>query len=384
MIIDAQFSSNEHIVRTTQQWESASVKYKIIPNGCLCVEFTVNGKTRIKVGDGHKYYEQLPYIGGDIDIQEIIFIIEEYIDSKEFLEIKEPVVQSVDDLPSTGNDIGDFRFVVNENPTGEHDIYIPYIWFDNRWNIVGGGTGGDMSNYPTKQEMYAAIDVVDNRVDTLSETVVSQSSKILELDNDVDNLSDTVGTFDSRITNVENVAHTHSNKSILDNTTASFTTADETKLDGIEAHANNYSLPKATDDSLGGIIVGDGLSIDSNGVLSADGGEHYELPPATTTTLGGVIVGDGLSVTEEGVISSDAEPIEVDDHFDDESTNPVQNRVLTPVLEALSREITPSDVDLWWSMDDAPYIVTGNAFRYLDGMVDDDIPITDNAEIVTE
>ena len=30
----------------------------------------------------------------------------------------------------------------------------------------------------------------------------------------------------------------------------------------------------------------------------------YELPPATTTTLGGVIVGDHLSVTEEGTLSS--------------------------------------------------------------------------------
>jgi len=368
MIIDAQFSSNEHIVRTTQQWESASVKYKIIPNGCLCVEFTVNGKTRIKVGDGHKYYEQLPYIGGDIDIQEIIFIIEEYIDSKEFLEIKEPVVQSVDDLPSTGNDIGDFRFVVNENPTGEHDIYIPYIWFDNRWNIVGGASS-DMSNYPTKQEMYAAIDVVDNRVDTLSETVASQSSKILELDNDVDNLSDTVGTFDSRITNVENVAHTHSNKSILDNTTASFTTQEKTKLAGIEDHANNYSLPAATDDSLGGIIVGDGLSIDANGVLSADGGTPYELPPATTTTLGGVIVGDNLSITEQGILSANAQQIDVDDHLDDESTNPVQNRVLTPVLEALSREITPNDVDLWWGMNDAPARIIGKSTLVLYGTI---------------
>ena len=48
MIIDAKLSSNEHIVRTTQQWESTVVKYKIIQNGCLCVEFTPEGKTKIK------------------------------------------------------------------------------------------------------------------------------------------------------------------------------------------------------------------------------------------------------------------------------------------------------------------------------------------------
>ena len=44
--------------------------------------------------------------------------------------------------------------------------------------------------------------------------------------------------------------------------------SDKIKLDGIAANANNYSLPTATDSSLGGIIVGDNLTID-NGVLSA-------------------------------------------------------------------------------------------------------------------
>ena len=48
--------------------------------------------------------------------------------------------------------------------------------------------------------------------------------------------------------------HTHSNKAILDATTASFTSADETKLDGIEAGAevNNISDVDATDLTDGG------------------------------------------------------------------------------------------------------------------------------------
>ncbi len=52
-----------------------------------------------------------------------------------------------------------------------------------------------------------------------------------------------VTDFDAEVGNHIDVAanttnrHTHSNKTILDNTTASFTTADETKLDGIEANA---------------------------------------------------------------------------------------------------------------------------------------------------
>jgi hypothetical protein len=43
--------------------------------------------------------------------------------------------------------------------------------------------------------------------------------------------------------------------SVLQNTTASFTTTDRTKLDGIATNANNYSLPVATNTVLGGIEI---------------------------------------------------------------------------------------------------------------------------------
>lgn len=47
--------------------------------------------------------------------------------------------------------------------------------------------------------------------------------------------------------------------------TNDFTTAYKTKLDGIASGANNYSLPTATSTRLGGIKVGNGLSIDGGG-----------------------------------------------------------------------------------------------------------------------
>lgn len=47
-----------------------------------------------------------------------------------------------------------------------------------------------------------------------------------------------------------------------------FTTILKTKLNSLE----NYSLPTADNDSLGGIKVGAGLTIDQNGILSATGG----------------------------------------------------------------------------------------------------------------
>ena len=69
-----------------------------------------------------------------------------------------------------------------------------------------------------------------------------------------------------------------------------FTTTYKTKLDGLQ----NYTLPQATTDSLGGIKVGNNLTI-KDGVLNAVQGV-YTLPAATTTVLGGIKVGANLTM----------------------------------------------------------------------------------------
>ena len=72
---------------------------------------------------------------------------------------------------------------------------------------------------------------------------------------------------------------------------------DKSKLDGVASSANNYSLPTATANVLGGIKVGDRLTM-TNGVLSADvQSSSYTLPAASATVRGGVKVGSGLEIT---------------------------------------------------------------------------------------
>lgn len=51
--------------------------------------------------------------------------------------------------------------------------------------------------------------------------------------------------------------------------------ADKAKLDGIASGANKYSLPTASASALGGIKVGDNLSISAEGVLSGTADTHY-------------------------------------------------------------------------------------------------------------
>ncbi len=62
-----------------------------------------------------------------------------------------------------------------------------------------------------------------------------------------------------------------------------------------------YALPTASADTLGGVKVGENLTIDEDGVLSA--GTPYALPTASADTLGGVKVGANLSIAD-GVLSA--------------------------------------------------------------------------------
>jgi len=82
-------------------------------------------------------------------------------------------------------------------------------------------------------------------------------------------------TEKSNIASNTTARHTHSNKTVLDNTTASYTTAEQSKLSGIESNANNYSLPTAAASTLGGVKVGDTLSI-SDGVLNINDSDNIE------------------------------------------------------------------------------------------------------------
>lgn len=83
--------------------------------------------------------------------------------------------------------------------------------------------------------------------------------------------------------------------------TEDYTTEEKTKLSGIDDNANNYTLPAATTTTLGGIIVGDRLSIDSTGKLVAT--YTYTLPKASSTVLGGVKIGSNITLANGGTIS---------------------------------------------------------------------------------
>lgn len=106
--------------------------------------------------------------------------------------------------------------------------------------------------------------------------------------------------------------------------TEDYTTADKTKLAGIEAGANNYTLPTATASALGGIKVGANLAIDSTtGVLSGD----YS---AASSSAAGLM--SAADKTKLDGIEAGATAITVDSAISSSSTNPVENQAIYTAL----------------------------------------------------
>lgn len=106
--------------------------------------------------------------------------------------------------------------------------------------------------------------------------------------------------------------------------TEDYTTAEKTKLAGIEANANNYTLPTATANALGGIKVGANLAIDSTtGVLSGD----YS---AASSSAAGLM--SAADKTKLDGIEAGATAITVDSAISSSSTNPVENQAIYTAL----------------------------------------------------
>ena len=108
--------------------------------------------------------------------------------------------------------------------------------------------------------------------------------------------------------------------------------SDKTKLDGIATNANNYTLPAATDSAIGGVKQGTNVTIAADGTISAtnttystattsaDGlmsstdkskldnieanANNYSLPIATSAVLGGVKQGNNITIDADGTINA--------------------------------------------------------------------------------
>lgn len=94
--------------------------------------------------------------------------------------------------------------------------------------------------------------------------------------------------------------HTHSNKSILDNTTASYTSEEKSKLAGL----NNYTLPVASSTTLGGVKAGENVTIADDGTISTSGAG--EISNAENTNIQVLKIWVGTQAQYEAITTKDA------------------------------------------------------------------------------
>ena len=211
--------SHQHVVKTTSQWEERAVEYWVVPRGCLCVELTPEGKTKLKVGEGNKYFSQLPYICDHGDLSN--YYTKEETDTllenlNRMAIVSTDVYDSKDDLPLVDNKLGDVRFVKSDDE--DPDIY---IWNGTKWISTKSDT--DLSDYVTKSEFEPVKDKV-NEIYPKAHTHANKDT----LDNitqekldEIDELAEMYVEVKGDISDLKSKSHTHSNKSLLDSITQS-------------------------------------------------------------------------------------------------------------------------------------------------------------------
>lgn len=112
----------------------------------------------------------------------------------------------------------------------------------------------------------------------------------------------------------------------------------------------DYILPTATQDTLGGVKIGDNIDIDSSG--------HISVPIATQSSVGLVKAGTGLAIASDGTLSATGTyelpeatkttlgGVYVDDELSTTSTHPVQNAVVSQSLAEVTNDISDLSTDV--------------------------------------
>lgn len=83
--------------------------------------------------------------------------------------------------------------------------------------------------------------------------------------------------------------------------TNDYTNDDLNKLSNIEAEANKYVLPKATETSLGGVMIGENIEIDADGKISAKEGTKNYNDLTNKPSIGGVELTGDKDLSQFGI-----------------------------------------------------------------------------------
>jgi hypothetical protein len=173
----------------------------------------------------------------------------------------------------------------------------------NQTSVASGAITSDMIGTLTKSKV--GLDLVNNTSDA-AKPISTLTQSALDLKANTSSLSTvaTSGSYNDLI-NKPAVPAAYSLPTASASALGGIKIGNNLSIDGngVLSGASSYNLPTASSSALGGIKVGNNLSIDGNGVLS--GASSYNLPTASASQSGGVKVGTGLTITG-GVLSASA------------------------------------------------------------------------------
>lgn len=135
---------------------------------------------------------------------------------------------------------------------------------EGKWDDFVEAGGGEPNVIESVKVNGTALPVSDKSVNIdLANATVAAAGKATN-DGNGQNIASTYATK-GEVEEAIGSVHTHSNKTVLDNTTASYTTEEKSKLAGIEAEANKYVHPSHTAKTSGLYKV----TVDAQGHVSA-------------------------------------------------------------------------------------------------------------------
>jgi hypothetical protein len=70
------------VAYTTAEWAEATTAAKVISRGQIVAELTTTGKTKLKMGDGVNTFANLPYVTGDVEVDDTLSITGQAADAK--------------------------------------------------------------------------------------------------------------------------------------------------------------------------------------------------------------------------------------------------------------------------------------------------------------
>lgn len=228
------------VTKTTAEWAAVD---SVIPKGLLCVELA-GAKTLIKVGDGANAFAALPYVTDEIDMTQY------YTKTQTDTAISDAItalgtVFNIKGRVATTEALNDIEspkagdvYLVGADDTDNAAEY--YYTTDGKWEYMGLITEVDLSDYFTKEEVNAALDL---KLDVATYTTYIQT---------------TATTLADLRTDVDKKVEKEAGKGLSTN---DYTTEEKTKLEGIEegaqknVAADSVFSPESTNAQSGAAIA---------------------------------------------------------------------------------------------------------------------------------